>query len=56
MEYIELEWRSVEHQEAHETGGAPPTLVDRVWPPGLDSFSRMFYIFQKVPSWIFRTF
>ena len=39
MEYMELEFRSVEHQGAHETGGAPyrggtpPTLVDRVWAP-----------------------
>ena len=39
MEYIELELRSVEHQGAHEIGGAPrgrghaPTLVDRVWAP-----------------------
>ena len=32
-EYIELELRSVEQQGAHEAGGAPPTLVDRVWAP-----------------------
>ena len=32
-EYIELELRSVEPQGAHEAGGAPPTLVDRVWGP-----------------------
>ena len=38
-EYMELELRSVEHQGAHEAGGAPrgrgcaPTLVDRVWAP-----------------------
>ena len=25
-------------------------------PPGLDSFANIFYIFQKVPPWIFRTF
>ena len=36
---MELELRSVEHQGACEAGGAPkgvdapPTLVDRVWPP-----------------------
>ena len=30
---MELELRSVEVQGAHETGGAPPTLVDRVWAP-----------------------
>ena len=52
-EYMELELRSVEHQGAHETGGmprgegAPPTLVDRVWAPGLDSFASIFYYFQK---------
>ena len=36
---MELELRSVEHQGAHEAGGAPrgvgvpPTLVDRMWAP-----------------------
>ena len=59
---MELELRLVEHQGGHEAGGAPrggrcaPTLVDRVWPPGLDSFASIFYIFKKVPPWIFRTF
>ena len=48
-EYIELELRSVDHQGAHEAGGAPrrvgvpPTHVDRVWAPGLDSFACIFY-------------
>ena len=32
-EYIELELRLVVRQGAHEAGGAPPTLVDRVWAP-----------------------
>ena len=32
-EYMELELRSVEQQGAHETGGTPPTLVDKVWVP-----------------------
>ena len=32
-EYIELELRSEEHQGAHEAGGAPPTLMDRVCAP-----------------------
>ena len=45
-EYMELELRSVELQGAHEAGGAP-TLVDRVWAPGLDSFASIFYYFQK---------
>ena len=30
---MELELRSVELQGAHEAGGVPPTLVDRVWAP-----------------------
>ena len=50
---MQLELRSVDIQGAHEAGGAPkgrgraPTLVDRVWAPGLDSFASIFYIFQK---------
>ena len=61
-EYVELELRSVERQGAHETGGAPrgegapPPSWTRCGPPGLDSFASIFYIFQKVPPWIFRTF
>ena len=58
---MELELRSVEVQGAHEIGGAPrgrgrAPLMDRVWSPGLDSFASIFYIFQKVTPWIFRTF
>ena len=53
---MELELRSVEVQGAHEIGGAPPCLVDKVWAPDLDSFASIFYIFQKVAPWIFRTF
>ena len=30
---MELELASEGHQGAHEVGGVPPTLVDRVWPP-----------------------
>ena len=30
---MELGLRSVEPQGAHEAGGAPCTLVDRVWVP-----------------------
>ena len=51
-EYIELESRSVELQGAHEAGGAPrgasapPTLMDRVWAPGLDSLP-VFFIISK---------
>ena len=32
-ENMELELRSVESQGGHEAGGAPCTLVDRVWAP-----------------------
>ena len=52
-EYIELELRSVEQQGAHDAGGAPwgegapPTLVDKWWAPGLDSFANIFNIFKK---------
>ena len=36
--------------------GTPPTVVDRVWAPGLDSFASIFYIFQKYSPWSFRSF
>ena len=36
--------------------GRAPTLVDRVWAPSLDSFTNIFYIFQKYSSWSFRSF
>ena len=42
---MELELRSVEVQGAHEVGGAPPTLVDRVWAPWSSSLARIFYNF-----------
>ena len=47
---MELELRSVEHQGAHEVGGAPrvaraPTLVSRVWAPWSSSLARIFYCF-----------
>ena len=50
---MELELASEGHQGAHEVGGraqggrGAPTLVDRVWPPDVDSSSSIFYIFQK---------
>ena len=42
---MELELRLAEPQGAHEIGGAPPTLVDRVWPPWSSSLVRIFYYF-----------
>ena len=61
-EYMELELRSVERQGANEIGGCAqggegaPTLVDKVWAPGLDSFASIFYIFQNLSPWIFKSF
>ena len=61
-EYMELQLRSVEVQGAPEIGGrlggggAPPVSWTGCGPPGLDSFTDIFYIFRKVPPWIFRTF
>ena len=58
---MELELRSMERQGAHETGGraqgvgAPPPSWIGCGPHGLDSFASIFYIFQKVPPWIFKT-
>ena len=48
---MESRWMSVEHDGAHEVGGAPrgrraPTLLDRVWAPWSSSFARIFYYFQ----------
>ena len=37
-------------------GRRAPTLMDRVWAPGLDSFASIFYIFQKYSPLIFRSF
>ena len=57
---MELELRSAEPQGAHETGGAPwarlPPSCTGCGSPHLDSFSSIFYIFQKVPPRIFRIF
>ena len=55
-EYMELELRSVELQGAHEAGGAPPPSWTGCEPPGLDSFANIFYLFQKIAPWIFRSF
>ena len=37
-------------------GGRAPTLVDRVWAPWPSSFASIFYIFQNLSPWIFRSF
>ena len=44
-QYMELELVSEGLQGAHEVGGAPPTLVDRVWAPWSSSLARIFYYF-----------
>ena len=41
---------------ATRQGGAPPTLVDRVWAPWSSSFARIFYYFQIDVPWSFRSF
>ena len=48
--YIELELASEGIQGAHEVGGralggAPPTLMDRVWAPWSSSFASIFLYF-----------
>ena len=40
---MELELASEGHQGAHEVGGAPPTLVNRVWAPWPSSLAMIFY-------------
>ena len=48
--------------EVGEASGGPrgrgraPTLVDRWWAPWPSSFAGIFYIFQKVAPWSFRSF
>ena len=53
---MELELGSVEHQGAHEAGGAPPPTWLGCGPLGLDSFASIFYRFQKHSPLIFRSF
>ena len=59
---MELELRSVERQGAHEAGGAPggagapPPSWTGGGPPGVDSSSSIFNIFQKYVPWSFRSF
>ena len=53
MEYMELKLRSEEVQGAHEIGGralggAPPTLVRRVWAPWSSSLQGFFIVFSKM--------
>ena len=44
---MELELRSVELQGGHEAGGVPPPSWQGCGPLGLDSFTSIFYKFQK---------
>ena len=39
-------WASEGHQGAHEVGGAPPTLMGRVWPP-LNFLRSLFFIYSE---------
>ena len=56
-EYMELELRSMERQGARPGGQArPPPSWTGCGPPGLDSFTSIFYIFQNLSPWIFRSF
>ena len=55
-QYMQLELESERHQGAHEVGGAPPPSWTGGGPPGLDSFTNIFYLFQKLSPWIFRLF
>ena len=55
-EYMESRLRSVEHQGAHEAGGAPPPSWTGGGPPDVDSSSSIFYIFQNNSPLIFRSF
>ena len=54
---MELELRSVERQGAHEVGGrALHPRGQGVGPLALILFASIFYIFQKLSPWIFRSF
>ena len=50
MVYMELELRSAEPHGAHEIGGAPPCLVDRVWAPWCISFTQKILLIPKSAS------
>ena len=56
LEYMVLGLRPVETRGPHEAGGAPCTLVDRVWAPWPWFFRQYFYIFLKLSPWSFRSF
>ena len=40
----------------HPGSRRAPTLVDRVWAPWPSSFASIFYIFQNLSPWIFKSF
>ena len=53
-EYIKLELTLVEVQGTHEAGGAPCTLVDRVWVPLCWFFRQYFLLIPKHDSMEFQ--
>ena len=44
------------HQGAHEAGGAPPTLVARVWPPSGTSCAQYFLYILEIGFMEFQDF
>ena len=51
-----IRWASEGHQGAHEAGGAPPTLVARVWAPSDRFFRQYFLLIPKITSVKFQDF
>ena len=49
-------WALEGQQGAHEAGGAPPTLVARVWAPSGIFFAQYFLLFPKITSVEFQGF
>ena len=55
-EYMELELRSVEVQGAHKVRGRALHPCGQGGLPSVDSFTSIFYYFQKYSLWSFRSF
>ena len=49
-------WAPEGHQGAHEAGGAPPTLVPRVWVPSGISSAQYILLFPKITFVEFQDF